>query len=127
MPTNSIGIESVSRSSRGGYGGLMGLNRRNFGHMDSGGCLRIAGGPASSSGRRVLPRNHHPLGGQTDAGCAAGAPPGQASPGGDGKIMPCARSFRLTREVTGRAGPEDDSEHAACRRVCARCAGVSCR
>jgi hypothetical protein len=33
------------------------------------------------------------------------------------KMRPCARSFRLTREVTGRAGAEDDSAEAACRRA----------
>jgi hypothetical protein len=68
-----------------------------------------------------------PLGGQTDAGCEAGAPPGQVSPGGGGKMRPCAWSLRLTREATGKAGAEDDSAEAACRRASTRCAGVSCR
>jgi len=47
----------------------------------------------------------------------AGAPPGQASPGAGRKMRPCARSSRLTREATGRAGVRDDSAEAACRRA----------
>jgi hypothetical protein len=31
-------------------------------------------------------------------------------------MRPCARRSRLTREATGRAGVEDDSAQAACRR-----------
>ena len=62
-----------------GSGCRTGLDRRDSGHMSSGGCLRIAGGPASSSRRQVLRRNHRSLGGQTDAICEAGAASGMAS------------------------------------------------
>ena len=92
-----------------------GVSSTQFRSCGSGGCLRIAGGPASSSRRRVLRRNHRSLGGQTDAGCEAGAPPGRASPGAGGKMRSRARSFRLTREAIGRAGVGDDSAEAACR------------
>lgn len=72
--------------------------------MDPGVCLRVAGAPASSGRRRVLPRTRRSLGVQTDAGCKAVALPGQAPRGAGGKMRPCARNSRLTREATGKAG-----------------------
>ena len=102
-------------------------NRGHFTHEGPGGRLGNADEAALSGHRRLLTRNHPSLGEHMGTGSGSVASSGHASSGTGGTLRPYARSCRLTREATGKAGAEDDSAEAACQRVCTRCAGVSCR
>ncbi len=125
---DSMGNSFLCRDlARSFCGRRMAQDRGHFAHEGPGRRLGNADEPALSGHRRLLRRNHPSLGECMSTGSGSVASSGHASSGTSGTLRPCARSCRLTREATGKAGAEDDSAEAACRRACTRCAGVSCR